>query len=232
MRQIIAMGGGGFSMEEENPLLDEYILEQCKKDKPKVCFVPTASGDAEGYVENFYRCFAKLDCETSHLPLFRGAPANLEAFVFDQDIFYVGGGNTRNLLVLWREWGLDRLLRSAYESGAILTGLSAGSICWFEQGVTDSVPGKLSALNCLGILDGSNCPHYDSEETRRPRYHELLKEGFIKEGYAAADGVALHYRDENLHQIVSSRSNARAYKLERKNNEVIENEIKPIYLGS
>src|ERR1700730_19127365 len=130
MRQIIAMGGGGFSMEEDNPLLDEYILSQSKKDTPHVCFIPTASGDAEGYVEQFYRCMEKLGCKTTHLPLFRGAPTNLEELVFYQDIFYVGGGNTRNLLVLWKEWGLDKLLREAYKRGAVLTGLSAGSICW------------------------------------------------------------------------------------------------------
>jgi dipeptidase E len=232
MRQIIAMGGGGFSMEEENPLLDEYILSQSNNTKPKVCFVPTASGDADGYIEQFYRCFAKFECESNHLSLFRGAPTNLAEFVSEQDIFYVGGGSTRNLLILWREWGLDNLIRSAYANGAILTGLSAGSICWFEQGLTDSIPGKLSALECLGIIPGSNSPHYDSGVHRRPRYHELLKEGSIKDGYAAEDGVALHYIDEKLHTVVSSRENARAYKLEKVGNNSSETEIRPKYLGA
>lgn len=113
MKQIVAMGGGGFSMEPDNPLLDQYILDQSGAKWPKICFVPTASGDAEGYIERFYRAFGKLKCVPSHLSLFRSEIADLEGFVLSQDVIYVGGGNTRNLLVLWREWELDRILRSA-----------------------------------------------------------------------------------------------------------------------
>lgn len=231
MRQIIAMGGGGFSMEEENPLLDLYILDQAKKRNPKVCFVPTASGDAEGYIEKFYRCFEKFDCQTTHLSLFK-PPIDMEKFVSEQDIFYVGGGNTRNLLLLWKEWGLDKLLRRAWEKGAILAGLSAGSICWFEQGVTDSIPGKLSSLDCLGFLKGSNCPHYDSEENRRPSYHDLIKHNKIKDGIAADDGVAVHYVNEELYKVVSSRPNAKAYFVQKVNGKVTEQVIDPIYLAN
>jgi dipeptidase E len=111
MKQIVAIGGGGFSMEPDNPLLDQYVLNQCGAERPKICFVPTASGDAEGYIERFYQAFGRLECRPSHLSLFRPHTADLEAFVLSQDVIYVGGGNTRNLLVLWREWGLDRILR-------------------------------------------------------------------------------------------------------------------------
>lgn len=230
MRQIIAMGGGGFSMEEENPLLDQYILRQARKSRPKVCFVPTASGDAEGYIEQFYRCFAKFDCETSHLSLFK-PPLSMEAFVLEQDIIYVGGGNTRNLLILWKAWRLDQLLKQAWEKGTILAGLSAGSICWFEQGITDSFPGELTVLDGLGFLKGSHCPHYDGEKDRRPRYHELLKQNKIKDGMAADDGVAIHYLNEKLYQVVSSRPDAKAYCVKNVNGTVKEEVMDPIYLG-
>jgi len=230
MRQIIAMGGGGFSMEEENPLLDLYILRQAKTKNPKVCFVPTASGDAEGYIEQFYRCFERFPCQTAHLSLFK-PPVNMEEFVFQQDIFYVGGGNTRNLLLLWREWGLDQLLKQAYEKGAILAGLSAGSICWFEQGVTDSIPGKLTVIEAFGFLHGSHCPHYDSESKRRPSYHTLIEQNQIRDGIAADDGVAIHYINERIHQIVSSRSNAKAYRVKNVDGQAVEQVLEPIYLA-
>ncbi len=139
-RQIIALGGGGFSMEPDNPLLDNYILEQCERDNPKICFIGTASGDAQSYIDRFYAAFESKPCRPSHLSLFKGHTHLLEAFVLEQDIFFVGGGNTRNLLVLWKEWGLDVMISKAYRRGAILSGVSAGSICWFEQGLTDSIP--------------------------------------------------------------------------------------------
>ena len=173
-KQILAMGGGGFSMEPDNLKLDKYLLSLSSKDKPKICFIGTASGDAEGYIDNFYKSMQELNCIPSHLALYRGPEGNLRDFVLDKDIFYVGGGNTRNLLTLWKEWKLDLYLKEVYELGAVLAGISAGSICWFEEGVTDSVPGKLSRLECLGILAGSNCPHFDGETDRRESYHQLL----------------------------------------------------------
>ena len=230
MRQIIAMGGGGFSMEEENPLLDLYILKQANTKKPKVCFIPTASGDAEGYIEKFYRCFEKFDCQPTHLSLFK-PPLKMEEFVLQQDIFYVGGGNTRNLIILWKEWGFDQLLKHAWKKGAILAGLSAGSICWFEQGVTDSIPGKLTPLDCLGFLKGSHCPHYDSEKNRRPSYHKLIEANQIKDGIAADDGVAIHYINEAIYQVVSSRPNAKAYFVQKMDGKATEQVIHPNYLG-
>lgn len=232
VRQIVAMGGGGFSMKPENLLLDRYIVGLVKKEKPKVCFVPTASGDAEDYIERFYGSFAELSCTPSHLSLFKPPTADIKSFVFEQDIIYVGGGNTKNLIALWKEWKLDRILKEAWESGIILCGLSAGSICWFEEGVTDSIPNQLTVLKCIGLLKGSNCPHYDGETERRPAYHKLLSEELISEGYAADDGVALHFIADKLEKIVSSRQNAKAYRLEKIGDTVTETRLEPTYLGA
>ncbi len=135
MRQIIAIGGGGFSENTENLAMENYILSSSYIDKPKVCFVSTASGDSEEYIERFYSAFSKLNCEPSHLALFANPPANLEEIIFEKNIFYIGGGSTRNLLILWQEWSLEKLLYAAYRRGAILSGISAGGMCWFEQGL-------------------------------------------------------------------------------------------------
>jgi dipeptidase E len=230
-RQIIAMGGGGFSMEPENHLLDDYILNSTGREKPKICFLGTASGDARGYIESFYEFFNKKSCTATHLSLFFGQTPEIESFILSQDILYVGGGNTRNMLVLWKEWGLDKLLLKAYNNGTILCGLSAGSICWFEQGLTDSVPTQLNRLDCLGILSGSNCPHFDGEPERRPAYIKLIQEGTLMNGIAIDDGCALHYIDEKLIRIVSSRQTAKAYSFAKGAKEIKEDVLIPNYLG-
>ncbi len=227
----MAMGGGGFSMEPENLLLDKYILAQVKNDLPKVCFVPTASGDQTNYIERFYKAFKTLPCQPSHLSLFEPEFTDLERYVLEQDVIYVGGGNTRNMLVLWKEWGLDTVLKKAYEKGIILAGLSAGSVCWFEEGLTDPLNAPLYKLDCLGYLKGSNCPHYDGENKRKPSYHQLILEGKIKEGYAIDDGAALHFINETISTSVSSRPKAKAYYVKCVDREIIENDINTVYLG-
>jgi dipeptidase E len=229
--QIIALGGGGFSMEPDNPLLDEYLLAQTGKPSPAVCFLPTASGDADGYIVKFYEAFGRLPCQPTHLSLFR-PPKDLEAFVLAQDAVYVGGGNTKSMLALWREWGLDRMLRQAWRQGVVLGGLSAGSICWFEEGLTDSLTGRLTALPCLGFLQGSNCPHYDGEPNRRPAYQSLIERGEMLAGLAADDGVALHFVDQELAHVVSSRPGAAAYSVTQTSSGVEEKEIAARYLGN
>lgn len=193
MRPIIALGSGGFSMEPDNPLLDLYILKQAKKTTPKICFIPTASGDSDHYISRYYNFFHKQNCKLSHLSLFKPPTRDLEGFILEKDIIYVGGGNTRNLLVLWKKWGLDNILRKAWNQGIVLDGISVGSICWFEEGVTDSFGEGLESIRYLGFLKGSNCPHYDGESDRRPSYHKLIYSGDIQAGIAADDGVAIHY---------------------------------------
>lgn len=231
-RQIVAMGGAGLSIETDNLLLEQYILKLTNKEKPKICFVPTASGDSQSYIDRFDTAFAQLPCIPSQLLLFRLHTADLRSFLLEQDIIYVGGGNTKNLLALWKEWGLDSIIREAWERGIILAGWSAGSICWFEEGVTDSFPGQLTVLPCLGFLKGSNCPHYDGEPERKPSYHRLLSEGLISEGYAADDGVAFHFLGEQLERIVSSRPHAKAYQLKKIGETVKEIPLEPTYLGN
>ncbi|ATP40231.1 peptidase E [Solibacillus sp. R5-41] len=231
MRQIIALGGGGFSMEPDNPLLDLYILKQVKKSKPQICFIPTASGDSDNYISKFYNFFNQLNCTPSHLSLFNPPTRDLESFILEKDIIYVGGGNTKNLLALWKEWGLDDILRKAWNQGVILAGLSAGSICWFEEGVTDSFGDGLEPIQCLGFLKGSNCPHYDSELERKPAYHNLIESKKIQSGIATDDGVAIHYKEHEISKIVSSRPNAKAYSVSFEQ-EVIESELQTVFLGS
>ena len=214
-------------MEPENPLLDEYILRQSAARVPKICFIGTASGDAEGYIERFYQFFKQYDCVPTHLSLFRPPSRDLESFVLAQDIIYVGGGSTKNLMALWKEWGLIDILKKAYEQGVLLCGISAGAICWYEMGVTDSYGGELEPVKGTGILEGSHAPHYDEEKKRRPAYQRMIKECVLKGGMAASDGTALHYVNGELKHIVSSRPEARAYEVTTEG----EREIKPYYLG-
>ncbi len=235
-KHIIALGGGGFSMEPDNPALDRYILRQARNETPNVCFVPTASGDSDDYIQRFYASFKQHACTPTHLSFFRDPPSDLRGFIMQQDVIYVGGGNTRNMLLIWRDRGMDVVLREALDAGIVLTGVSAGSICWFKQGVTDSNKPKdsdeLSAMPCLGFLPHSNCPHYDGEANRRPEYHRLQKHGEISEGWAADDGVGLHYIDGELHNVVSSRPHASAYWVHHDGSCVQEEARRPSYLGA
>lgn len=214
-RQIVAMGGGGFSMEPDNLALDRYVLQVADRPRPRICFLGTASGDSAVYAERFYAAFRTLPCEPADLSLFEPATGDFRSFLLARDVIYVGGGNTRNLLLLWREWGIDEILREAWQRGIVLAGISAGAICWFEQGVSDAViPGRLAPLACLGFLPGSCCPHYDGEVERRPTYRRLVETGAISGGLAADDGAALHFVDRELHRVVVSRPEARAYRVE------------------
>jgi dipeptidase E len=229
-RHLIALGGGGFSMEPDNLALDQYVVNQTGQVRPRVCFLPTASGDADGYCLNFYKAFASLDCHPSTLSLFRPHTADLKGFLLEQHAIYVGGGNTKSMLALWREWGLDAILRAAWERGVVLAGLSAGAICWFEQGVTDSIPGQWGALPGLGFLPGSCNPHYDGEPERRPAYHQLLTAGRIAPGYGVDDGAALHFVDDRLARVVSSRPAAKAYWVAAQAGVVVERALETEYL--
>lgn len=230
MKQIIAIGGGGFSTEPDNPRLDQYVLDQADSDYPKICFIATASGDAENYILRFYRSFLRLRCKPTDLSLFRPPTKDLRSFLHEQDVIYVGGGNTKNLLAIWRTWNLDAYLREAWEAGIVLAGISAGSICWFEEGLSDYIPNELNKLSCLGFLTGSNCPHFDSEPNRRSEYHRLIEQGKILPGFAVEDGVALHFLDSKLQKAVSSRSEAGAYFVERVAGKIREESIQTEYL--
>lgn len=231
MKQIIAMGGGGFAIEPDNPLMDRYILKQARAIKPKICYLPTASGDSQENIQQFYSAFHQHDCTSSHLALFKLPTCDLEDFILAQDIIYVGGGNTRNLLVLWKEWKLDVYLRRAWENDTVLTGSSAGANCWFEHAATVPFPGQIKLIQGLGLLPGGFCPHYDDEPVRRPGYHRLVSEGLITDSKAASNGAALHYRNQELYRVVSSRPEVRAYDVKLMNGKVVETVITPQYLG-
>jgi len=233
---IVAMGGGGFSMEPESQLLDDYVLDQARagrgRNRPRVCFVGTASGDAPTYIAGFYAAFARKS-EASHLPLFVRTGEPIEPFLLEQDVIYVGGGNTANMLAIWRLHGVDRVLRRTWDEGVVLTGLSAGSLCWFEAGTTDSFGPQLAPFSDgLGFIPGSHAPHYDGEPNRRPHYQRLVREGVLPPGYAADDGAAVVFRGTELAEVVASRPDARGYRVERAaTGDAIETELPTRYLG-
>jgi dipeptidase E len=210
--QIVAMGGGGF-FADPSSLLDDFMLSLSEEARPRVCLLPTPSGDSDRGIAAFFEAFARRDCEPSCVRLF-GMPDRPADELAAQDVIYVSGGNTANALALWRLHGVDEALRAAWQRGAVLGGVSAGANCWFECSVTDSFGSALAPLHDgLGVLGGSFCPHYDGEELRRPVYRALVDDGFPP-GYAADDGVALHFVGTELREVVSSRPDARAYRVE------------------
>jgi peptidase E len=225
-RHIVAMGGGGFS--DDDPLLDDYILELTGKERPRVCFVPTASGDAAAYVERFYAAFTRRSCEPTHVSLFQLPYPAIGEIMRSHDVIYVGGGSTANMLAIWRLHGLDVTLRQAWERGVVLAGISAGGLCWFQAGVTDSLSPELAPWrDGLGLLPDSFCPHYSSEANRRPAYHRFVREHRLPPGYAADDFVALHFEGSDLAEVVSSREGGAAYRVEADGEAVSETRIEP-----
>ncbi len=202
------------------------------KSSRKSLFCPKRAASIEEYVIQFYRAFLDLGCKPSHLSLFQPHTAQIADYLLDQDVIYVGGGNTKSMLALWREWGIDAILRQALDAGIVLTGVSAGAICWFERGTTDSIPGDLTALPCLGFLSGSLSPHYDGEAQRRPTYQRMIGGGEIPAGYAFEDGVAGHFVDGVLKGVVSSRPNAKGYYVEQVDGHAQETVLDTLYLGA
>ena len=223
--QIIAIGGGGFGRNPNHPVIEKYIIEQSFVKKPNVCFIPTASAEDSAYIVNFYKAFLKLNCTPIHINLFQRTP-RLDSIINKQDIIYVGGGNTKSMLAVWREWKLDNLLLKSYKRGAILCGVSAGAICWFKQGITDSWASNLNVLDCLGFIDGMACPHYQEEQDRRPSVHNFLVKDKIKSGYAIDGGAAIHFFDGNYKDSLQFYENSNVYHVSNQNGEVKENIMK------
>jgi peptidase E len=215
--RIVAMGGGGFLMEPRNPRLDSWILSLARRRRRRrVLFIPTASGDSEWAITRFHRSMAKLDCETAHLPLFNRRHVDLRDAVLPHDVIYVGGGNTANMLAVWRLHGVDALLREAWQSGTVLCGVSAGAICWFDGGLTDSYGPELRPLRGgLAFLPGSFCPHYDGEAARRPGFTRAIASGALPPGYAADDGVGVLFEGTTFVEAAASRRKVSAYRVER-----------------
>jgi peptidase E len=229
LRQIIAVGGGGLSPELDGTRLVRYVLAQTRTRKPAVCFLPTANGDDPGAVDRFYAAFSVRRCRPSHVPLFGRTP-DLRQALLTQDVLYVGGGNTKSMLATWEEWGIPVLLRRAWRSGIVLAGVSAGAICWFKMGVTDSWADRLAVLPCLGLLPGTLCPHFDSEPERRPSLHRFIVDGTATKALALDDGAAAHYVDRALARVVTFRPHAGAYHVHRRGTGVVETALPVVRL--
>tara|TARA_B100001250_G_C19759312_1_gene771679 strand:+ start:843 stop:1538 length:696 start_codon:yes stop_codon:yes gene_type:complete len=220
-KQIIAIGGGGFGRTPGEGLIEKYILDQSEKDVPNICFIPTATGDNEAYKVNYYSTFSKLECSPSHLDFFKRTP-DLKELILKQDIIFVGGGNTKSMLAVWKDWGLDLLLKEAYEKGVIMSGVSAGAICWFDKGITDSWAEDLKVMDCLGFIEGACCPHYDEEPQRKPSLNKFITEKVLKSCYAVDGGCALHIEDEKEFKSIVFSKNKNSFLVEMKDNQVAE----------
>ncbi|MGZ8783921.1 MAG: Type 1 glutamine amidotransferase-like domain-containing protein [Gaiellaceae bacterium] len=217
---VVAMGGGALLSRDSR--IEDFMLGLTRSDRPRVCFLPTAGGEKPEWIVRFYEEFTARDCEPSHLPLF-GMPAEPAAHLAQQDVIYVGGGNTANMLAIWCVHGIDTALREAWERGAVVGGMSAGANCWFDDSVTDSFGPTLRELGAgLGLLPGSFCPHYDGEPERRPTYTRLVREGVLPPGYAADDDAAFHFEGTELAEVVSQRDGARGYRVTADGEEPIE----------
>ena len=221
MRQVIAIGGGGFGRTQKSHLIEQYILDQSIREKPNICFIPTATGDLDPYVVNFYTVFSKLNCNPSHISFFKRT-IDLEEHILNQDVIFVGGGNTKSMLAVWKDWGLDLILKKAYDQGAVMSGVSAGAICWFEQGLTDSWASELKMMPCMNFISGNCAPHYDEEPQRRPATKKLLQDNAISFMYGIEGGAALHFINEQPEKTVRFQKNKHSYNVTLKDSTVSE----------
>ena len=219
-RNIIAIGGGGFGRSLGKLIIEKYIVSLSNVSRPKVCFIPTASGDNTLYKLNFYRAFSTLDCITSHLDFF-SRTEDLEEKIFNQNIIFVGGGNTKSMLAVWRDWNLDEILKKAYQSGIIMSGVSAGAICWFQKGITDSFAKKLEVINCLSFIEGNACPHFDEEPEREPYVQKSIENGLINNCICIEGNSALHIQNENVMKTVNFGKNKKCFELFKENKKIL-----------
>jgi peptidase E len=221
-QRILAIGGASLGPTSTDWPLHQYLLDLSGQERPRICFVGAASGEDASDRAGFYATFARR-AEATHLDLFGRRIGDIEAFLLDQDVIYVGGGNTANMLAIWRVHGVDKALRTAWERGVVLAGWSAGAICWFEGGLTDSFGPDLAALrDGLKFLAGSFCPHYDAESLRRPRYEELVGSGALQDGFASDDGVGLLFEGRDFAEAVASLPGQHAYRVERHRGNTVE----------
>jgi dipeptidase E len=215
---IVPFGGGKFCDGAAR-----FLTGLTGKERPRLLYIGTASAEHPDVTVRIYDQFLPV-AEVSRLEFFPWPPDDLRSTLLDQDLIFVGGGNTANMLAIWRLHGVDALLREALEAGVVLSGSSAGGICWFEHGVTDSFGPQLGPMDCLGFLAGSFCPHWDDEENRRPVFHRLLNDGWPS-GYAADAGVGLHFVNGELREAVACEEGTGAYRLELRDGEVAEEAI-------
>ncbi|MGC1459667.1 MAG: peptidase E [Steroidobacteraceae bacterium] len=229
MKRILALGGGGFLLENRHSPVDQYIVRLTAKVRPRVCFVATPSGDLPETIDRFYEAYGSLDCEPCHLAFFRkpmpGALAlsGIEDTLLGMDAIFVGGGNTKSALGVWQEWGLRSIFKRALAAGVLLSGVSAGAICWFEGGLTDSIWGAgLQPIRCLGFLPGACSVHYHSEASRKERLHEHVEARVFPEAVGIDDYAAVLYEDGRIAKVVNWRRGATAYRVGYHDGRVVE----------
>jgi peptidase E len=222
-RHIVAMGGG---QDVDDPAFG-YVAGLVDRPRPRVCLIPTASSAVPVSVMRFLSVFPTDRFQLTYLDLFARDDRDLRDFVCSHDLIFVGGGNTANMLAVWRVHGLDAILREAWEAGVVLAGGSAGATCWFEASTTDSFGPLAPLVDGLGLLEGSFCPHYANEPGRRPLYHALVSDGFPS-GIACDDRAAAHYVGTDLAEIVASDPSAAAYRVARNADGDVHEEVLPV----
>ena len=220
-RNIIAIGGGGFGRNPGDGVIEQYILDQANVEKPNICFIPTATGDNEAYKVNYYSTFSKLNCNPVHLDFFKRTP-NLEKLISEQNAIFIGGGNTKSMLAVWKDWGLDDLLHKAYKNGVVMSGVSAGANCWFESAVVDSWADDLQVINCMGFVKGNYCPHYDEEPQRRPSVKKFLEDEVFDSCFSSEGNSALHIKNESEYLSINFGKEKKSYKVSLVNGKVME----------
>tara|TARA_Y100001968_G_scaffold26663_1_gene20805 strand:- start:52 stop:744 length:693 start_codon:yes stop_codon:yes gene_type:complete len=228
-KHIIAIGGGGFSRNNTSYLIEKYILKLSEKEFPKICFLPTATGDDDTYIVRFYSIFTRLNCIPSHIEFFTRTP-NIHDHIMKQDIVFVGGGNTKSMLAVWNDWGMSVLLNEAYNKGVIMSGVSAGAICWFTRGITDSWNNQLRILPCLDFIRGTCCPHYDEEPSRIPFVRKIILEDKLDNCISIEGGSALHFIDGKPFKSVSFKNNKNSYNVYLDHKDIVEDPFEKIQL--
>jgi dipeptidase E len=222
-RHIVVSGGGGF-WTDGGMTLDTYALQLAGKVRPRVCYLATASGDAQNYIDGFYEALGSA-ADACHLTLFRQPEQPPQEILGQADVILVGAGSTANLLAVWQVHGIGTLLRDAWERGAVLCGASAGGLCWFDSGMTDSLSfdGTMRPLQGgLGFVSGSYCAHYDADPDRRRRYRQLVADGTLAGGYGIDEFAAAHFVDDHLHAVVAAQPDATAYRVVRSGSTTVE----------
>jgi len=230
--QIFATGGGFFAQAWEKSIFPEYLLALSPSKSPRICWLGPASGESAQDFEIFARGMEKHDCQVNHFNLYLPATMDFVDYLLGMDIVYVGGGSTKNLMALWREWKFDEALRAAWQEGVVMSGTSAGMICWFQSGLTDSFPQVLNPVQATGILSGSANPHYNIRPDRKSRYRQLIADGSMHSpGLALDQDVGVLFRGTELVEIVSARKSAGAFRLTRTSTGYDETPLSVRYLG-
>lgn len=221
----ILIAGGGFRTK-----FIGLMAQLSGKARPRILYLPTASADSEQGIISFYQSCAPLNVEPFVQRSFIASTSQLQDWdevLLSADGIVVSGGNTLNQQAIWKAQGIDVILRQAWDRGIVLGGASAGSLCWFEEGTTDSRPKALSIVKCLGFLPGSHSPHYDAEPGRRPLYQKLIGNGEMKPGYACDNDAGLYFEETTLKRVVSARVGAKCYYVDRVNGRATEKVLEP-----